>query len=60
VIIIDEYGQEHLKLGAEIEMDKSMYDKINWANMSIGMLENLLVKKGYWKWLPAMKQIRGM
>jgi len=57
VIIIDEYGQEHLK---EIEMDKSMYDKINWANMSIGMLENLLVKKGYWKWLPAMKQIRGM
>jgi len=60
VIIIDEYGQEHLKLGAEIEMDKSMYDKINWANMSIGMLENLLVKKGYWKWLPAMEQIRGM
>jgi len=59
VITIDEYGQEHLELGAKIKMDRIIYSKINWENMSIGMLENLLVKNGYWKWLPAMEKIRG-
>jgi hypothetical protein len=59
VITTDEYGQEYLELGANIEMERSMYEKIKWENMSLGMLENLLSKHEQLKWFPVLNKLGG-
>jgi len=56
VINIDKYGQELLALGAEMEMSRALYSKINWKNISLGMLERLLEEEEHLKWYPAIEK----